>query len=206
VLLLLLLGARHCGRRGSRVHLVEGGQRVGQLGEIVCGICATIGQYLLPLPLGAPILVPGFNLRVAQAKPLGQLAAVLHCEVLLALELALERLQLEIGEGGARLAGLLVGLQRGRAHMHIGQVLLLVRVAIAHLLAHHLIGQSIVRGRAGALRCVLLELLLREVVVRLLLLLRVVVARLLPLGLLELRLDCAQTVCGGPQVVAGRRA
>jgi len=69
---------------------------------------ARLGQQLqadrrLPLPLGAPILVPGLDLRVAQAEARRQLHAVLHTQVLLPLEALLQRVQLPVRERGPRL-------------------------------------------------------------------------------------------------------
>ena len=56
-----------------------------------------------------PVLVPGLDLRVGEGELCGELHAVLHAQVLLPLEAFLERLQLVVGEGGARLALLLGG-------------------------------------------------------------------------------------------------
>lgn len=53
------------------------------------------------------VLVPSLDLRVAQAQLGGQLHAVLHTQVLLALETLLQRLQLVVRERCPRLALLL---------------------------------------------------------------------------------------------------
>lgn len=86
------------------------GQRVGQFGQIIGRICAAVRQDLLSFPFGASILVPSFHLRVAQAKSLRQVSAILYCEILLAIELALECFELEIGESCTCLAWLLVSV------------------------------------------------------------------------------------------------
>ena len=66
-----------------------------------------------------PVLVPGLDLRVCQRELGGQLHAVLHAEVFLALEGLLQAGQLVVREGRARLARLL-RLQRGRGRGHRG--------------------------------------------------------------------------------------
>jgi len=58
------------------------------------------------------VLVPGLDLRVGEAERRRQVHAVLHAQVLLALEAALELVELVVREGRARLAGLL-GARRG---------------------------------------------------------------------------------------------
>lgn len=50
------------------------------------------------------ILVPGLHLAIAQVELVRQLLSLLHAEILLPLERLLQRLQLMVGEGGARLA------------------------------------------------------------------------------------------------------
>ena len=52
------------------------------------------------------VLVPGLDLGVGQTEFGGQFEPVLDAEVLLTLEALLQRLQLVVGEGGARLARL----------------------------------------------------------------------------------------------------
>lgn len=53
------------------------------------------------------VLVPGLDLRVGQAHPMGQVHAVLHRQVLVLLEHALQLLQLLVREDGPGLARLL---------------------------------------------------------------------------------------------------
>ena len=53
------------------------------------------------------VLVPGFDLRVTEVEFRRELHAVLHAEVLLSLEVLLERVQLMIGERRPRFARLL---------------------------------------------------------------------------------------------------
>ena len=87
-------------QQGGRVPR-HGGAVEGLQGRVV----ARLGQQLQahaggPLPLGPPVLVPGLDLGVCEVELGGQLLAVLHREVLLFLEAALEGLELVVGEGG----------------------------------------------------------------------------------------------------------
>ena len=59
------------------------------------------------LVLSPAVLVPGFDLRVAQVQFRRELHAVLDAEVLLSLEALLERVELVVGERRPRLACLL---------------------------------------------------------------------------------------------------
>ena len=83
LLLMVMMLDGNCGRCRAEW------QGVGQFGQVIGGICATIWQNLLPLPLGPPVLVPSLHLRIAKPQPLGQISAILNGEILLAIKLAL---------------------------------------------------------------------------------------------------------------------
>lgn len=123
-------------------------QRVGQFRQIVCGICATIGQYLLALPFGSPVLVPGLHLSVGQAQALSQIRPILDSQILLSIELPLKCLQLEIGKCRPSLPWLLVHVHRADmgemvivllAMVLLMLVLVLVLVAMLELVLIYLI-------------------------------------------------------------------
>ena len=123
--LLLLLEAAHLDRLGLGLGGQQGGCHV-QLGVRVRVVAQEpgpgaledrlVGEKVasfveeleadgrLALVLGAPVLVPGLDLRVRELQLGGQLDAVLNGEVLLGLEAGLELLELVVREGSARLA------------------------------------------------------------------------------------------------------
>ena len=80
----------------------------------------TYTRISISISVDAPaVLVPSLDLRVGQVELRRQLHAILHAQVLLALEAALEAVQLVVRERRARLARLLglegaVGVTAGR--------------------------------------------------------------------------------------------
>lgn len=74
-------------------------------------ISAALKEAAIAWLYSPAILIPGLHLAIAQLQLVGQLHAILHAEILLPLKGFLQRLQLMIGEGGARLALLLAQAQ-----------------------------------------------------------------------------------------------
>lgn len=107
-------GKAFCPRGLSFLTFTESGRLRGPLsdGGALVGQGGKEGGPLRPPPpprsqASPPVLVPGLDLRVGEVERSGELHAVLHAQVLLPLEAALQLRQLMVSEGRARLAGLL---------------------------------------------------------------------------------------------------